>query len=45
MYNLARAAEDGWQGTVGAARDYARTWNGPVLPAAPAACRHHAESL
>jgi hypothetical protein len=28
MYNLARAAEDGWRGTVADARDYALEWNG-----------------
>jgi hypothetical protein len=43
MYNLARAAEDGWTGTVDAARDYELDWIGsasgtarPVgAPAAP----------
>jgi hypothetical protein len=34
MYNLARAAEAGWQGSVEAARDYELAWNGCPLPAA-----------
>jgi hypothetical protein len=28
MYNLARAAESGWTGSVAAARDYELLWNG-----------------
>jgi len=28
MYNLARAAEAGWSGSVGAALDYELIWNG-----------------
>jgi hypothetical protein len=28
MYNLARAAEAGWQGSVDEARDFETTWNG-----------------
>jgi hypothetical protein len=32
MYNLARAAEAGWQGSVAAARDYELVFNGAVRP-------------
>jgi hypothetical protein len=35
MYNLARAAEAGWQGPVAAARDYELAWNGSAGVAAP----------
>ncbi len=39
MYNLARAAEDGWQGSVVEARDHVLTWNegagGRSLPGDP----------
>ena len=38
MYNLVRAAEAGWQGTVAAARDYELVFNGagvPTLPSSP----------
>ncbi len=34
MYNLARAAETGWQGTVDEARDFELVWNGGVTPRA-----------
>jgi hypothetical protein len=30
IYNLARAAEAGWQGSVDAARDFELTWNGGI---------------
>jgi hypothetical protein len=30
MYNLARAAEAGWQGSVDEARDFELVWNGPA---------------
>src|SRR5262249_52731943 len=33
MYNLARAAESGWQGSVEAARDFELTWNSSPAPA------------
>jgi hypothetical protein len=33
MYNLARAAEAGWQGSVANARDYELVWNGGCAPA------------
>jgi hypothetical protein len=33
MYNLARAAEDGWQGSVLDALDYELVWNGGQVPA------------
>lgn len=32
MYNLARAAEDGWTGSVNEARDYELDWNGAGRP-------------
>jgi hypothetical protein len=32
MYNLARAAEDGWTGSVNEARDYELEWNGSPRP-------------
>lgn len=35
MYNLARAAEAGWQGTVNDARDYQLLWNGGMPAASP----------
>jgi hypothetical protein len=35
MYNLAKAAESGWQGTVEGARDFHLIWNGNMLPSAP----------
>lgn len=38
MYNIARAAEAGWQGTVDAARDFELIWDGQAgLPAAAGA--------
>src|SRR5208283_4444035 len=36
MYNLVRAAEDGWQGTVAEARDYELVLNGTRQPASHA---------
>jgi hypothetical protein len=35
MYNLARAAEDGWTGSVSAARDYELVWPPPPVATAP----------
>lgn len=32
MYNLVRAAEDGWTGSVNEARDYELEWNGAARP-------------
>jgi hypothetical protein len=36
MYNLARAAEEGWRGGVDGARDYELVWNGERQPTAGA---------
>jgi hypothetical protein len=37
LYNLARAAEAGWSGSVAAARDYSLVWDGDGRPAPAAA--------
>ncbi len=39
MYNLARAAEAGWQGTVDSARDFELVWNGNAAPVAREGCQ------
>jgi hypothetical protein len=42
MYNLVRAAEAGWQGSVAAARDFELVWDAGAETAFPAGERHEA---
>ncbi len=40
LYNLAKAAESGWRGSVAEARDFALVWDGVPQPPAPSLTSH-----